>query len=122
MLYITGTDDPLNPIEGGHIGMPWWGYSDTKPPVEEAIMKWVNLAGCSRGAENIYNKDGIKGVAYKSCKGNVEVIYYTVADLGHHWPGGKGEPYLPERIVGKPSDRLIGNDVIWEFFQRHHSE
>ncbi len=119
MLYITGTDDPLNPIDGGPISVPWWGYSDSKPPVQDAIMKWVKLIGCPTKSEAIYNKDGVKAIAYRPCHGNAEVIYYTVEGLGHHWPGGKSEPYLPERIVGKTSNKLIANDVIWDFFQKH---
>lgn len=119
ILYITGSDDPLNPIEGGPISVPWWGYSDVKPPVQDTIMKWVNLIGCPDKPEVIYDNNGIKALAYKLCQGNAEVIYYTVEGLGHHWPGGKSEPYLPEGIVGKTSNKLIANDVIWEFFQKH---
>ena len=119
MLYITGTDDPLNPIEGGPISVPWWGYSDVKPPVQDAIMNWVELIGCPVEPEVIHDEKGVKAFAYKPCQGNTEVIYYTVEGLGHHWPGGKSKPYLPERIVGKTSDKLIANDVIWDFFQEH---
>jgi poly(3-hydroxybutyrate) depolymerase len=33
------------------------------------------------------------------------------------WPGGRN--LLPERIVGKSSDKLNATDVIWEFFKAH---
>ena len=119
MLYTTGTDDPLNPIEGGPISIPWWDYSDVKPPVQDAIMKWVKMIGCPAEPDVIYDKNGVKAVAYRPCRENTEVIYYTVEGLGHHWPGGRGELYLPESIVGRPSDKLIANDVIWDFFRKH---
>jgi polyhydroxybutyrate depolymerase len=119
MLYITGTADPLNPIEGGPINIPFWQYSDVKPPVQDAIMKWVELIGCPSKSVTIRNKNGVKAIAYSPCQGNAEVVYYTVEGLGHHWPGGNNKLYLPEEIVGKTSNKLIANDVIWDFFKKH---
>jgi polyhydroxybutyrate depolymerase len=37
--------------------------------------------------------------------------------MGHTWPGGIS--ILPERIVGKTSDKIKANDLIWEFFEKH---
>jgi polyhydroxybutyrate depolymerase len=37
--------------------------------------------------------------------------------MGHVWPGGINR--LPERLVGKPSDKLNATDVIWDFFKTH---
>ncbi|MDP7033340.1 MAG: hypothetical protein QF752_02490 [Planctomycetota bacterium] len=45
-----------------------------------------------------------------------EVLFYPVKGMGHVWPDGKN--FLPERLVGKPSDRLLATDVIWRFFQK----
>jgi polyhydroxybutyrate depolymerase len=46
-----------------------------------------------------------------------EVLFYTIDDLGHTWPGG--HRLLPESIAGKTSNRVHATSVIWEFFQRH---
>jgi len=116
LLYITGTKDPLNPIDGGPIfigGKP----AGTKPPVREFIKKWVQMLGCAPEPQVIYDQDGVRGTAYGACHENAEVVFYTVAGMGHFWPGGK--IHLPERVIGKSSDAISATDVIWEFFKRH---
>jgi polyhydroxybutyrate depolymerase len=47
---------------------------------------------------------------------DVEVIWYTVGDGGHTWPGGIP---LPEVITGPTSDAIDATRVMWEFFTRH---
>jgi polyhydroxybutyrate depolymerase len=116
LLYLTGTEDPLNPFEGGKITLGAKS-AGKKPPVREFIRKWVQLLGCAPEPKTIHDRDGVKGVAYTSCHENAEVVFYTVAGMGHFWPGGMS--HLPERIVGKSSNKISATDVIWEFFQKH---
>jgi polyhydroxybutyrate depolymerase len=116
LLYLTGTADPLNPLEGGEITLgdkP----AGNKPPVRDFIGKWVNMLGCAPEPKTVYDRDGVKGIAYTSCHGNAEVAFYTVAGMGHFWPGGMS--HLPERVIGKSFDKLSATDLIWEFFQQH---
>ena len=116
LLYLTGTEDPLNPLEGGEIslgGKP----AGKKPPVREFIHEWVQLLGYAPEPETIHDRDGVKGVAYTACQGDSEVVFYTVAGMGHFWPGGMS--HLPERVVGKSSNKISATDLIWEFFQQH---
>jgi polyhydroxybutyrate depolymerase len=116
LLYITGTADPLNPMEGGEIriGRKKLGQ---KPPVREMINKWVRLLGCQSSSHVVREEHPVKGVAHGPCKQGSEVILYTVEGMGHRWPGGKGLP--PESIVGKGSDRLKATNLIWSFFVQH---
>jgi len=39
MLYIIGTLDPFNPLEGGDVKTPW-GRTEKKPPIRESILAW----------------------------------------------------------------------------------
>ncbi len=116
LLYITGTADPLNPMEGGEvrIGRKKLGQ---KPPVKEMINKWVSLLGCPADPRVVHEEDTVKGIAYGPCKQGSEVVLYTVEGMGHRWPGGKG--LLPESLVGKGSDKLKATDLIWDFFAQH---
>jgi polyhydroxybutyrate depolymerase len=116
LLYITGTNDPLNPIEGGtiRIGSKVMGR---KPPVREFISNWVRMLECPPEPRVVYDKDGVKGLAYGPGRGHAEVVFYTIEGHGHTWPGGKN--LLPERLVGKSSDAINATDVIWPFFRRH---
>lgn len=116
LLYMTGTADPLNPLDGGDItlgGKP----AGKKPPVREFIHKWVQLLGCAPEPKTILDRNGVNGVTYTSCHENTEVIFYTIAGMGHFWPGGMS--HLPERVIGKSSNKISATDVIWEFFQKH---
>lgn len=116
LLYLTGTADPLNPLNGGEIALGAKSAGN-KPPVRKFIDKWVKMLGCVSEPKTIHDLDGVKGVAYTACQGNAEVVFYTVAGMGHFWPGGMS--HLPERVIGKSSNKISATDLIWEFFQKH---
>jgi len=114
LLYITGTADPLNPVEGGeiHIGQKVFG---TKPAVREMIGNWAKILGCSDETRVVYAKDGVTGTAYGLPGEAAKLVLYTIEAHGHHWPGGKSS--LPKRLAGKNSAKIKATDVIWEFFR-----
>jgi len=116
LLYITGTADSLNPMNGGEQKL-LGRVIGKKPSVQEQIQKWVEMLGCPRSHQVIMDKDGVKGIAYGPCKEGSEVVYYTIEGMGHTWAGGKS--VLPAFMVGATSDKINANDIIWEFFQKH---
>jgi polyhydroxybutyrate depolymerase len=59
------------------------------------------------------------GVTIEEYPGDVPFLVYTIDELGHHWPGGRGE--LNRRIAGPPSNLVDACAVIWEFFRSHGS-
>ncbi len=115
LLYIVGTDDPLNPLGGGKVKLPWETV-ENRPPVEDSLKEWERMLECGPQVQTARSK-GVLEVAYDQCVKGGEVEYYRVAGLRHIWPGGKSR--LPEKWVGKPSDSLNATDVIWEFFKAH---
>jgi polyhydroxybutyrate depolymerase len=121
LLYITGTEDPLNPIGGGVpgllIGDGEPGGGKEKPPVREHIRKWTEALDCAVPPENQLLAEGIQREYYRNCRVGGEVVYITLEDTGHHWPGGKVR--LPEALVGNSTDLINATDVIWIFFQEH---
>lgn len=119
LCYITGTDDPLNPMEGGMPKMAGTAVGGReKPPVEVNVIKWAKALGCSPEPKVIYDRDGVKGVSYAPCSKDSEAVLYTIEGMGHHWPGGIGV-YLPEQYIGKKVDTVTANDIIWDFFAGH---
>ena len=121
MIYMTGTADPLNLIEGG-VPKLATGKSDKvrakhKPPVRESVLKWVRALGCPETPRATSEANGVRTELYGPGRDGAEVSYITVEGLGHTWPGGKS--LLPEFLVGKRSDKIKATDAIWEFFQRH---
>jgi len=115
LLYIIGTADPLNPLGGGNVKLPW-GIVEDHPPVEDSLKEWERMLGCGPEVQTARG-DGVLEITYDHCAKGGEVVYYTVQGLGHVWPGGQNR--LPERWVGKPSNKLNATDVIWEFFKIH---
>jgi len=121
MLYITGTADPLNLIEGGVPRLATGGSdrvrSKAKPPVRNSILQWSRALGCPVTPRDTSEANGVRTENYGPCRDDSEVAYITVEGLGHTWAGGKS--LLPEFIVGARSDKIRATDVIWEFFQKH---
>jgi len=121
LLYITGTEDPLNVIEGG-VPRLASGQSDKvrgkpKPPVRDSIMKWAKALACPAAPANTVKNNGVSVETFRPCSHGSEVVYITVEGLGHTWAGGRS--LLPETMVGKTTDKINANDVIWDFFQKH---
>ena len=121
MCYITGTADPLNLIEGG-VPKLATGASDSvrakpKPPVRDSVLKWAKALGCPAATANVSEANGVRTETYSPCRHYAEVVSIEVEGLGHTWPGGRS--LLPERMVGKTSNKLRAKDVIWAFFREH---
>jgi polyhydroxybutyrate depolymerase len=115
MIFIIGLADPLNPPGGGVVEA--LGRTDVKPSILEEVPRWAQALRCSMTPEVIFDRGGVKAIRYAGGREDSEVMFYTVEGLGHSWPGGK--ELLPENLVGKQSDKLKANDIIWEFFKRH---
>jgi polyhydroxybutyrate depolymerase len=117
MLYITGTADPLNLIEGGVPKLLNGAYdpvrAKAKPPVKDSIHKWARALGVPT-VPRINEADGVRTETYGA---EAQVIYIAIDGMGHHWPGGRS--LLPESMVGTWSGKLRATDVIWDFFRRH---
>ncbi|OVE78306.1 hypothetical protein BVX98_00665 [bacterium F11] len=114
LLYISGTDDRQNPLEGGEITLAG-GHYGRKPSVYDQIEKWSKMFDCPINPQIISDEDGVKGISYGPCRDDSKIVFYTIEGMGHTWPGGKS--LLPESIVGKTSNKIIANDLIWEFFK-----
>ena len=92
------------------------GQVETRPPVRETLEKWAKALGCPAEPRLLSDENGVRRVAYGPCRDGVEFRAVTVAGLGHHWPGGRGQ--LKRSLAGMPSDKFRANEAIWEFFRR----
>lgn len=113
-IYMVGTDDPLNPIDGGDIVAPW-GELFQHPPVWDGLRTWAATLGCPQQPET--TADGpVRIDRFGPGAEGSELLVCTIEGAGHHWPGGV--PVLNEKLAGKPTDALRATDVIWGFFSR----
>lgn len=113
MLYITGTNDPLNPFEGGDIFLGG-NYLGTKPPVEEMIREWAILHNCNDTA-NTETTNDIRSYDYNCDTTPESISMLALIGHGHHWPGSSS--LLPAFIAGPNSTDLDATSTIWDFFE-----
>lgn len=115
-VYIVGTDDPLTPMDGGEVTLPW-DVNMIQPPVMETVRAWTQLQGCAKEPDETQMNGPVTLHRYGPCRSGGEVEFYLIDGMGHVWPGG--DPMLPEWVVGPSSDAIRATDVLWEFFRRH---
>lgn len=120
MIYITGTDDTLNPLEGGVPRLATgrqMGPAKAKPPVRDSILRWAVMIGCPREPRETSESNGVFTERYVSDCERAEVVFVMVEGLGHQWAGGKS--LLPDFLVGAGSDKINTTSLIWRFFTEH---
>ncbi len=120
LLYVTGTADTMNPLEGG---MPKFARGKRgiggkkKPPVIDSVRKWARAIGCDGKPSDEAEKNGVRKSRWGGGRNGSEVLFYRVEGMGHYWPGGDSE--LSAWMVGRDPGKLNGTDLAWEFFQSH---
>jgi len=116
MISLFGRMDPLSPYDGGEVNLPW-GKRELRPAALDSVHAWAMLCGHHPDDGQIEEQSGMSRLMYGSPGSRDEILFITVDDLGHVWPGG--HRLLPESLMGQTSDRVSANDEIWEFFKRH---
>jgi polyhydroxybutyrate depolymerase len=113
-LYIVGTKDPLIPVEGGDVSLPWG--PKTNPPVRRSLEIWARAMGLS-GEPRAREAGGAAAVEIygkETDPGFIRAVY--VEGQGHGWPGGR-ESILPARFMGPSLKTFDATGAIWEFFR-----
>jgi polyhydroxybutyrate depolymerase len=113
-LYLIGTADPLLPLQGGEVVMPWTGQRVQRPSVSDTLLRWAEGLGCPLTGELLRDRDGVRIERYGPGRDGAALRVWYIDGLGHHWPGGSGG--VSRRLAGSPSDRVKANEVIWDFF------
>ncbi|MGA9898480.1 MAG: hypothetical protein WBQ09_10295 [Terriglobales bacterium] len=119
VVMMNGTSDPIVHYNGGHVGR----YSVLS--AEDTAKYWAKLNGCQSKPQkqklSPREKGGMKTEVdtYDDCQKGAQVALYSIDGGGNTWPGG--EQYLVEKVIGKTSDDVNANEVIWSFFARHRT-
>lgn len=115
MVMINGTSDPVVPYGGGTEK----NMSLATLSAEDSAKSWARIDHCQEKPEKSklpeHGKGGMetKVDTYDGCQQNAQVVLYSIKGAGNTWPGG--EQYEPENAIGKTSNDLDGNQVIWSF-------
>jgi polyhydroxybutyrate depolymerase len=115
-ILIVGTEDPLNPFDGGTISLPWGSFE--QPPFMNTILGWAKRNGFPEEFKLTTDKPGVK--ILHAAKDNYDCYQvYVIEGLGHMWPGG--EAIFPESFIGKDPGTLQATEVIWQYFAQVRS-
>ena len=126
VMYILGTEDPLVPFSGGKIGGKLFKKGRGQVlSADRAVRFWLENNGLGESTGQSMVSDTIPSdhtsvlhQHFGVSGSNEEVEVYDIQGGGHTWP--RGWQYLPVAIVGRTSQELNANQVIWDFFSRHH--
>lgn len=113
-LYMIGTRDPLLPLEGGEVRLPWSETIIQRPPVRESLKRWAAAIGCTPEPQRGEDREGVRITYHRDYQDRELMVVYELEGLGHHWPGGQGG--VSRRLAGNPQSPLEANPVIWDFF------
>ena len=118
LFFLTGAQDPLNPLQGGDAKTPW-GNTDHKPPMQQSIDDWLNLLSLDPKTKSPLRDDAeVTAVRYGDENSDRQIIYYVIQNLGHEWPGHPRT--LPRAITGSTTNVVDATTLIWQFFRAHH--
>lgn len=119
VLHFHGTADPAALYEGGQCGGRLAGDAGWRcQSVPAYNQAWATLNGCTPETKTFYQKGAATCVTHLTCRAGAEVALCTIEGAGHTWPGGQYAGF-GERAVGKLSQDLSANDLMWAFFQKH---
>jgi polyhydroxybutyrate depolymerase len=116
LVMISGTSDPVVPHGGG----TEHNMNLATISVEDSAKAWAKIDRCAEKPEksklSAREKGGMetKVDTYKGCQQDAQVVLYSVKGAGNTWPGG--EQYEAEKTIGKTSQDINANEVIWSFF------
>ncbi|MFZ0284738.1 MAG: hypothetical protein WAL32_05865 [Terriglobales bacterium] len=119
VVMLNGTSDPIVHYNGGHVGR----YSVLS--AEDSAKYWAKLDGCQSKPQkqkmSPREKGGMKTQVdtYDDCQKGAQVVLYSIDGGGNTWSGG--EQYLVEKVIGKTSNDVNANEVMWSFFVRHQT-
>ncbi|WP_287128666.1 PHB depolymerase family esterase [Candidatus Cyanaurora vandensis] len=105
VVAFHGQEDNVVPYNGGR------GFLS----VADAMTFWTRATGCpSRPREN--QRGDVRQTRYADCQRGTEVVFYTLRDGNHKWPGSTADPNDQRQPA---SQDLNATQVMWEFFARH---
>ena len=110
-LMIHGTADQAAPYHGR---TSWVSEKRPFPNLPNFMATWAERNRCSPKPVDTRIASDIIKRSYVDCA--ADVVFYTIEEGGHTWPGGGHMPYW---MAGRMSNSISASEVMWEFFQSH---
>lgn len=119
ILHFHGTNDEFAPFEGGQ-GRKSVSGTDFYS-VEHTLQAWIKANGCpaepqvTKLPDKVADGTSIERAVYGPGREGSEVVLITIHGGGHTWPGRQPRLWF----LGKSTEQISANDLMWEFFQKH---
>ena len=112
MIAFHGTADTAAPYHGGSS----WVTSVPLQNVPAFVAKWAKRNRCAASREEPRLTPDVSRLTYYDCAGGADVVFHTVHDGGHTWPGGQP---VPEWFAGRTTNSINATRELWAFFREH---
>lgn len=110
-ICVCGTIDPLIPLDGGKVRLPW-GTSMLQPAYTERIVRWAREQGCDPVPETDVPVPGVARSRWRGAQG-ADVVLCLVDGAGHVWPGGSST--MSELVVGTDPGTFDATAAMLDF-------
>ena len=119
VMHFHGTDDEYAAFKGGT-----GSRSLTKTPfysVEHSVLAWVKANRCSvepvvtEEPNKVDDGTTVQRKTYRPSQDGAEVVLFVINGGGHTWPGRTP----PVQFLGRSTQDISANDLMWKFFQKH---
>ena len=128
VLTFHGTQDPILLFNGGVANLGnilGEGGAKTKPPAKvdlngpgypAAAAAWAKQNGCT-GKPIDTNRTPTIIERTWDCPAASPMVFEIMVGAGHSWPGSEFSQSIAS-VVGPTDMSIVGDDLIWQFFQR----
>jgi polyhydroxybutyrate depolymerase len=120
-FIIVGAEDEVVPANGGPLqlrallGNRSAADRDVAPAVDQATY-WARHNGCGEPARS-ESRASIK-TEWSSCRNGATVVFHSVKDNGHAWPGGTAG----RAGAAQPTRAFDATEQMWAFFSQHRRQ
>ena len=108
LLAIFGDADPMLPLAGGTVALPW-GMERTMPSVFDTLGRWAESVGLDAAPAEHREEPGITRYRW-----NPLLSAVVVHGQGHEWPGGE-DSGLPPSMIGPQTRHFDATAEAWRW-------
>jgi polyhydroxybutyrate depolymerase len=115
LITFHSKDDRVNTYVGGNEERnPSWVAG-----VEGAIWSWAEAESCGNAATETMVTKKVTKISYADCANNASIVFYSIEDGGHSWPGTPIADMIFERRGNRVNMDVNASELIWAFFEAH---
>ena len=124
-MIFVGQDDHNVPAAGGPLGGADKRGSLSRlrdrpedhdvAPAIAAAEYWARANGCSDPVTSADPAGRFNEIRWEKCTSGAPVEFYSVANSGHAWPGGKAG----RAEADQPTQAVNASEMMWRFFKAH---